>query len=189
MNDVFKEFVHVSTRTWIALMGFANFLYFLMGIITLATASPPPSLSLSNTNTDYDATSYTNNYNSNINTNDSVRITLSWIYLGYCIAFIFISYFISIKMGNIFTTIIQKDSWVQVVDRSERNLQIINSSTTATTSNRDISAAMNSDTMGGTSLRSLVDDSSQLNIQLQKDYFWFGKPDLIITFAQLMQFG
>ena len=45
-------------------------------------------------------------------------------------------------------------------------------------------------TMGGaSSLRSLVDDSSHVNIQLQKDYFWFGKPDLIITFAQLMQFG
>ena len=175
MNDVFKEFVHVSTRTWIALMGFANFLYFLMGIITLATTTP--SLSSANTNTDYDATSDANNYNSNSNTNDAVSIALSWIYLGYYIAFIFISYFISIKMGNIFTTIIQKDSWVQVVGRSTRSLRIINSAaTTATTSNKDIFATMNSATaatiMGGaSSLRSLVDDSSHVNIQLQKIIF------------------
>mmetsp|Transcript_13197 Transcript_13197/g.20014 ORF Transcript_13197/g.20014 Transcript_13197/m.20014 type:complete len:677 (+) Transcript_13197:612-2642(+) len=69
-------------------------------------------------------------------------------------------------MRNIFLTIIEKDSWVQIADRSSRNIGIADS---------------------GASMSSIFTNATDHGSQ--KDYFWFGKPDLIITFAQLMQFG
>ena len=39
------------------------------------------------------------------------------------------------------------------------------------------------------STRSVFTNATADNKIGQKDHFWFGKPDLIITFAQLMQFG
>lgn len=150
MNDAFKEFVHISTRTWLALMGCANFMYFLMGIVTYASSST----SLSS----YDYS-------------EIVPVALSWIFIGYCLIFILISFFISIKMDKIFRSIIAKDSWSGTIDTtlikkpSFFGKNLIQSSWS--TSKDDL------DTDG----------------KSQKDQFWLGKPDLIIAFAQFMQFG
>ena len=153
MNDAFKEFVHISSRTWLALMGCANFIYFSMGILTYAASST--SSSSSSSSYDY---------------NGIVPITLSWIFIGYCIFFVMISFLISIKMDAIFRQIIEKDSWIQV-DSSLIGKPNFFAKSLIGTSWSTSKASMS------------ISDKSQ------KDQFWFRKPNLIITFAQLMQFG
>lgn len=153
MNDAFKEFVHVSTRTWLTLMGCANFIYFTMGMITYAASST--SSSSSSSSYDY---------------NEIVPIALSWIFIGYCIFFVVVSFLISIKMDAIFKQIIAKDSWIQV--------------DSSLVSKPGFFARGLIGTSWSTSKGSL-----SINDKSQKDQFWFRKPDLIITFAQLMQFG
>lgn len=155
MNDVFKEFVHISTRTWLALMGCTNLIYFAMGVVTSITTTTTSSSSSSS-------------YNSNFNReNKIVSYSLSWIYISCCIIFVLVSYLIFVKMCNIFNTIIERDSWVKVVEKSLRGFGIHSDGSIAGDDN--------------VSIVSYTKDR-------QTDQFWFGKPDLIITFAQLMQF-
>ncbi len=157
MNDVFEEFVHVSTRTWLVLLGFTNVLYFSMGVVTFVTK---------NNTTDYNQSLARRVASSSIiATNDqvleAVPITLTCLYIGYSFVFIFASYIISIKMQNIFYKIVKRSTWVN------------------TDYNQDIST------------RSLLSDNKTkaLNQLSQEKLFWFARPDLIITFAQIMQFG
>ena len=153
MNDVFKEFVHISTRTWLALMGFTNLIYFAMGVLTSITAT---TTTPSSSSTNHD--------------NKIVSYSLSWIYISFCVLFVLISYMIFVKMCNIFNTIIERDSWVKVVEKSLRSLGGIHSDDSAVDDDND-----------HVSIMSYTKD-------LQMNQFWFNKPDLIITFAQLMQF-
>ncbi len=133
-----------------------------MGIITLTT-SP---LQQPSSNSDSGSDNHTNYEESTPGYESKVPIALSCIYLGYCVVFILMSYLIAIKMGNIFQKIIQNDSWVRVTtDKSSR------------------AVAANARSANASSTRS-IDNTID-----QKGYFWFGNPDLIITFAQLMQFG
>lgn len=152
MNDVFKEFVHVSTRTWLVLLGFTNVLYFSMGVLTFVTKN--------NTIATRRVASSSIVAN-NDQVLEAVPITLTSLYIGYSFVFIFASYAISVKMQNIFYKIVRRSTWVN------------------TDNSQDIST------------RSLKpDDKTKALSQLsQEKLFWFARPDLIITFAQIMQFG
>lgn len=98
--------------------------------------------------------------------NETVPTYLSWIYMSCCIAFVALSLLIAVKMENIFSAIIQKDVFVKLVEKSVRSLNSV------TDGDDDVSFA---------------DFPKQHHVD-QEDLFWFRRPDLIITFAQMMNF-
>jgi predicted Holliday junction resolvase-like endonuclease len=92
MNDVFKSLVHISTFSWLILLGCTNLVYFAMGIITAET-----------------------------NDKRTVGTSLSFIYVGYSIFFVVFSIIIGRKVKKIFFTIMKHEEWVKR-NESVRNL-------------------------------------------------------------------
>ena len=173
MNDVFKVFVHVSTTTWLALLALTNFIYFSMGIITYNLTEKLDQKSSSPSNSTVSNVAYAaaddspSSYEKKAN--DPVPITLTWMYISYCILFMILSYLISLKMEKIFTRIIQQESWIKVVRRKSLIEKV-----SIDGEHKIDDGEINED----------IDNTND-----QKDLFWFGKPDLIITIAQLFQFS
>lgn len=83
MNDVFKSLVHISTFSWLILLGCTNLVYFGMGIITAET-----------------------------NNKKTVGTSLSFIYVGYSLFFVIFSIIIGWKVKKIFFTIMKHEEWV-----------------------------------------------------------------------------
>jgi len=92
MNDVFKSLVHISTFSWLILLGCTNLVYFTMGVITSET-----------------------------NSKKSVGTTLSFIYIGYSVFFVVFSIIIGWKVKKIFFTIMKHEEWVKK-NESLRNI-------------------------------------------------------------------
>jgi hypothetical protein len=84
MNDVFKSLIHISTFSWLILLGCTNLVYFAMGIITAETSNKR-----------------------------TVGTSLSFIYVGYAIFFVIFSVIIGWKVKKIFFAIMKHEEWVK----------------------------------------------------------------------------
>jgi len=105
------------------------------------------------------------------NSDKIIGTTLSVTYLGYSLAFVVVSYIVSIKMKQIFFKIVKDDTWIQEITQ------------------REMDSDRNTDR-----LRSLIRSASSIHLQTidrtnQYDYFWGSNPSLVVTIAQLGQFG
>ena len=87
MNDVFHKLIDISTFSWLILLGCANLLYFVSGLITAMDSSRSGSRS-------------------------ATGVTMSWVFFGYALSFLVISFAIAIKMKNIFYKIMENEKWV-----------------------------------------------------------------------------
>lgn len=134
MNDVFKSLVHISTFSWLILLACTNLMYFATGIIASET-----------------------------NNQEAIGYTFSFIYIGYCSAFILLSFLIAWKMKKIFFKIMKNKQWIKREDVEH----------------------MDTDTMNHRN----KDESMGANHTHQLDYFWGGDPSFIVIACQVMQFG
>jgi hypothetical protein len=140
MNDVFKKLVFISSFSWLILLGFANLLYFIAGVIASETKNAK-----------------------------SIGKTLSFVYVGYAIAFVLISILTGWKMKEIFFRIMKNEQWIT---RGEDDNQ-------STRSARHSIVRSNS----------RVGNEGNGDKVHQRDYFWGGDPTYVVVLCQFMQFG
>ncbi len=155
MNDVFKKLIEISTFSWLMLLAATNLLYFVTGVIAASDKGQK-----------------------------SIGITLSWVFIGYAVIFVVISYFISIKMKKIFYKIMENGKWINRTSNTNggdendeaRSPQNRNGQVVPFVGSRSLRSARSSDQLE-------EKDDSQLT------YFWGGDPTYIVFAAQVMQFG
>ena len=210
MNDVFHKLIDISTFSWLILLGCANLLYFVSGLITALDSGGSRSRS-------------------------ATGVTMSWVFFGYALSFLVISFAIAIKMKNIFYKIMENEKWVLgggggtmepksdhgYGNESEREREhgdgdkdesghgnghgrILsrNSSSLLFSPHRNlrnISAVRESSSLVGVSVRTNDKDKDKEDKEKDKDkedkdisqlkYFWGNDPTLIVGIAQFMQFG
>ena len=140
MNDVFKKLVHISTFSWLTLLACANLLYFITGVIASETMNP-----------------------------SSIGKTLSFVYVGYAMAFVLVSLLTGWKMKQIFFRIMKNEEWIT---RDEGDNQSARSARLA--------VAHSSSRVGN------EDNGDRVH---QRDHFWGGDPTNVVVLCQFMQFG
>ena len=151
MNDVFKALVHISTFAWLILLACTNLLYFVTGMIASETSNQK-----------------------------TIGFTFSFIFVGYCMAFVLLSFLIAWKMKKIFFKIMKNKQWIirdvtedcedAVKNHGKPMFQVDNASPNRVEYQRDNPVA------GGEAIHQL-------------DYFWGGDPTFIVVACQFMQFG
>ena len=166
MNDVFKKLVHISTFSWLTLLACTNLSYFLMGIIASESKDP-----------------------------GSIGTTLSFVYIGYAIAFVLVSLWTAWKMKNIFFKIMQNEQWItrdgEGVDPLNQSSGRLPSSVSQKrisdmlfSSERGVAASTSGGAGGG-----IGEDSGDKVHVHQLEYFWGADPTYIVVLCQFMQFG
>jgi len=141
MNDVFNEQVEISTTSWLVLLGGTLTIYFCMGVIAAQEKSQ-----------------------------ESVGVALSWIYMGYIVAFVFFSFWISFVMKKIFFKIMEHQKWVKKDNGPSNQMK----------RQQSIASFLSS--------FSSLGNRSENDVR-QIDYFPGGDPTYIVVAAQAMQFG
>ena len=109
-------------------------------------------------------------------TNDGKKIVLALttFYLAYAILFVILSSVVFMKMKQVFFKIVKDDSWNEAI--TERNINHEQQHDHHhTTSERDLNLSERT-----------VDAFKDFN---QNDYFWGSNPSIVVTMAQIMQFG
>lgn len=99
---------------------------------------------------------------------ERIGIALTSFYLGYAIIFVILSSIVFIKMKQVFFKIVKDDSWIEAITERDHEL------TTSKGSERDLN------------LSTRTVEYKDFN---QNEYFWGSNPSLVVTMAQLMQFG
>lgn len=144
MNDVFKSLVHISTFAWLILLACTNLLYFITGMIASET-----------------------------NNQEAIGYTFSFIYVGYCSAFILLSFLIAWKMKKIFFKIMKNKQWIK---RDDEGVEYGDDDVRKLPDIQDNS-------------HQRTEDNDSTNHVSQLDYFWGGDPTIIVVACQFMQFG
>jgi hypothetical protein len=172
MNDVFKKLIDISTFSWLILLACTNILYFVTGVI----AADASERGLGQ---------------------ESIGVTLSWVFIGYAVVFVVLSYFISLKMKRIFYKIMENEKWISRLENWNANSNL-NANGNASMDAGDASANAN---MNGIPLRNRTPSSREVLSRMstrtssaardvsQVDYFWGSNPTGIVFAAQFMQFG
>jgi hypothetical protein len=156
MNDVFKSLVHISTFAWLILLACTNLLYFATGMIASETSNQ-----------------------------EAIGYTFSCIYVGYCAAFILLSFLIAWKMKKIFFKIMTNEQWINRdgVEHGEKDVKNHQDTPTRTNENVLSVSYMQKD-------NHQRKEESQFNNHVhQLGYFWGGDPTFIVVACQFMQFG
>jgi hypothetical protein len=164
---VFKKLVHISTFSWLTLLACTNLSYFVMGIIASESRDP-----------------------------GSIGTTLSFMYVGYAIAFVLVSLWTAWKMKNIFFKIMQNEQWItrdgEGVDPLNQSSGRLPSSVSQKrfsdmlfSSERGVAASTTSGGIGG----GIGEDSGDKVHVHQLEYFWGADPTYIVVLCQFMQFG
>lgn len=141
MNDVFNEQVEISTTSWLVLLGGTLTIYFLMGIVAAQDEDDGQG---------------------------SVADALSWIYMGYIVTFVLLSFWISFVMKKIFFKIMEHQKWVKSGPSNQLKRQ------------QSVASFLSSFSSVG---------NRNDNDARQIDYFPGGDPTYIVVAAQAMQFG
>ena len=96
-----------------------------------------------------------------------IGVALTTFYLAYAILFVILSSVVFIKMKQVFFKIVKDDSWIEAITEREQQQQH--------TSDRDSNLSTRT-----------VEAFKDFN---QNDYFWASNPSIVVTMAQIMQFG
>ncbi len=99
--------------------------------------------------------------------NGRIAIALTSFYLGYAIIFVIISSVVFVKMKQVFLKIVKDDSWIEAITERENDVGALDT---------------NLDNLSSRTVQEFKDFN-------QNDYFWGSNPSIVVTMAQLMQFG
>ncbi len=137
MNDVFKRQVEISSTAWLVLLGCTILVYFCLGVVASQQQSQ-----------------------------ESIERAFTWIYIGYVVAFVLISFWLAGVMSKIFFKIMEHQKWINTENGSTLRQQ-------QSMSQFSTSSALN-------------DEREEVR---QIDYFPGGHPKYIVVALQAMQFG
>jgi hypothetical protein len=110
---------------------------------------------------------------SETNNQEAIGYTFSFIYVGYCSAFILLSFLIAWKMKKIFFKIMKNKQWIK---RDDEGVEYGDDDVRKLPDIQDNS-------------HQRTEDNDSTNHVSQLDYFWGGDPTIIVVACQFMQFG
>ena len=136
VNDVFKSLVRISTFAWLILLAFTNLLYFVMSVIVAETDDQ-----------------------------NAPGTALSYIFVGFTVGFVLVSFMIAKKIKKIFFEIMRHKEWISRHHDGEE-VGCLNHH-----------------------LSNILEEHNRGDYSHQVGYFWNADPTLVVTFCQVMQFG
>lgn len=136
MNDVFKSLVRISTFAWLILLAFTNLLYFVMSVIVAETDDQ-----------------------------NAPGTALSYIFVGFTVGFVLVSFMIAKKIKKIFFEIMRHKEWISRHHDGEE-VGCLNHH-----------------------LSNILEEHTRGDYSHQVKHFWNADPTLVVTFCQVMQFG
>lgn len=136
MNDVFKSLVRISTFAWLILLAFTNLLYFVMSVI------------VAETDDQY-----------------APGTALSYIFVGFTVGFVLVSFMIARKIKKIFFAIMRHKEWISRHHDGEELGCLVHH------------------------VSNILEEHTRGDYSHQVGYFWASDPTLVVTFCQVMQFG